>query len=139
MAYGELSKRTVKDTHPLPRPDDVQYQLAGSTVLTTLGLQNGYWHLPVSPTDQAMLDSVLTHSQPGTVPEPLHVHLILIDAPSAFQSLIDKLCCGLPFATVYLNDILIHSTTSKEYEEHLRLMFKDWQLQASAYVTRCLE
>ena len=35
----ELSKRTVKDVYPLPRPDEMQDQLAGSKVFSTLDLQ----------------------------------------------------------------------------------------------------
>ena len=50
--YRELNKRTVKDAYPLPHPDEVQDQLAGSTVFSTLNLQSGYWQLPVHPEDQ---------------------------------------------------------------------------------------
>ena len=35
----ELSKRTVKDVYPLPRPDEMQDHLAGSKVFSTLDLQ----------------------------------------------------------------------------------------------------
>ena len=41
--YRELSKRTVKDAYPLPRPDDVQDKLTGSVIFSTLDLQSGYW------------------------------------------------------------------------------------------------
>ena len=30
--YHQLNKRTVKDAYPLPRPDEIQDQLAGSTI-----------------------------------------------------------------------------------------------------------
>ena len=39
--YRELDKRTTKDAYPLPRPDEVQDQLAGSQVFSTLDLQCG--------------------------------------------------------------------------------------------------
>ena len=39
--YRELNKHTTKDFNPLPIPDEVQDQLAGSTVL--LDLHSGYW------------------------------------------------------------------------------------------------
>ena len=47
--YRELNKRTVKDAYPLPLVDEVQDQLAGCSVFTTLDLQCGYWQLPVYP------------------------------------------------------------------------------------------
>ena len=50
--YRELNKKTVKDAYPLPRPDEVQDRLAGSTVFSTLDLQSGTWQLPVNPNDQ---------------------------------------------------------------------------------------
>ena len=40
----------MKDAYPLPRPDEVQDQLAGSTVFS--GLQSGYCQLPVHLEDQ---------------------------------------------------------------------------------------
>ena len=48
----ELNKKTVKDSYPLPLPDEVQDQLAGSAVFSTLDLQSGYWQMPVNPADQ---------------------------------------------------------------------------------------
>ena len=41
--YRELNKKTVKDAYPLPRPDEAQDQLMGSTIFTTLDLTSGYW------------------------------------------------------------------------------------------------
>ena len=43
--YCELNKRTVKDAYPLPRPDEVQDQLAGCVIFSTLDLQSGYWYM----------------------------------------------------------------------------------------------
>ena len=40
--YRELNKRTVEDTYPLPRPNEVQDCLAGSVIFSTLDLQSGY-------------------------------------------------------------------------------------------------
>ena len=43
--YRELNKRTVKDAYPLPRPDEAQDHLSGSSIFSTLDLQYGYWIL----------------------------------------------------------------------------------------------
>ena len=51
--YWELSKKTVKDAYPLPRPDEVQDQSLGSTIFSTLDLKSGYWQLPVHVDDQS--------------------------------------------------------------------------------------
>jgi len=46
--YRELNKCTIKDSYPLPHPDEVQDRLAGSTIFSTLDLHSGYWQLPVN-------------------------------------------------------------------------------------------
>ena len=50
--YRELNKKTTKDAYPLPLPDEVQDQLEGAKVFTTLDLQCGYWQMPVNSTDR---------------------------------------------------------------------------------------
>ena len=123
----------MKDAYPLPRPDDVQDQLAGSIVFSVLDLQNGCWQLPVNPADQPK-----TAFSPGPGLGLFQFHRMpfgLARAPSSFQRLMDKVCWGLPFVAVYLDDVLIHSATAKEHEEHLRLVFQK-QLQVSPCVGR---
>jgi len=48
----------------------------------------------------------------------------LTGAPSSFQRLMNKLLRGLPFATHYIDDILIHSASEEEHREHLRIVFE---------------
>ncbi len=45
-------------------------------------------------------------------------------APSSFQRLMDKVLHGLSFATAYVNDILVHSTSEEEHKVHLRQVFQ---------------
>ena len=92
--YHELNKRTVKDTYPLPLPDEVQDQLAGSVVFSTLDLQSGYWQLPVHPEDQSK-----TAFSPGPVMGLFQFRqmlFVLSGAPASFQRLMNKVCRGYP-------------------------------------------
>ena len=117
--YRELNKKTTKDAYPLPLPDEVQDRLAGST---TLDLQSGYWQLPVSTTDQEK-----TAFSPGPVMGLYQFRRMpfgLSGAPSSFQRLMDKVLRGLPYVTIYLDDILIHSTTEQAHGQHLREVFE---------------
>ena len=50
--YREVNKKTTKDAYPLPLPNEVQDRLAKSIVFSTLGLQSGYWQLPISIKDR---------------------------------------------------------------------------------------
>ena len=48
-----LTMENITGTHlKMPRPDEVQYRLMGSTTFSTFDLKSGYWQLPVHPDDQ---------------------------------------------------------------------------------------
>ena len=36
----------------------------------------------------------------------------------------DKIYCDLPFTTIYLDDLLIHSQTLQDHKEHLHILFE---------------
>ena len=119
--YRELNKHTTKDSYPLPLPDEVQDQLAGSTVFSTLDLHSGYWQLPVNPSDQIRRRLL---SAQGLY-EFCQIPLGLSGAPSSFQRLMDKTLNDLFFVTIYLDDILVHSKDEgTTYKEHLEIVFR---------------
>ena len=47
----------------------------------------------------------------------------LAGAPASFQRLMDSICRDLPFVTTYLDDVLIHSPSIQEHEQHLKTIF----------------
>ena len=47
----------------------------------------------------------------------------LTGARSTFQRLMDKVLRGLPFITIYIDDILVHSATEKQHCLHLQEVF----------------
>nr|GEZ20727.1 putative ribonuclease H-like domain-containing protein [Tanacetum cinerariifolium] len=49
--YRELNKLTVKNRYPLPRIDDLFYQLQGSSVYSKINLRSGYHQLRVREDD----------------------------------------------------------------------------------------
>ena len=120
--YRELNKKTKKDAYPLPLPDEVQDRLAGSTIFSTLDLQSGYWQLPVSPTDR---EKTAFCPGPGMgLFEFCRMPFGLSGAPSSFQRLMDKVLRGLPFVTIYLDDILVHSESPGRHKQHLQMVFE---------------
>ena len=48
----------------------------------------------------------------------------LSQAPAYFQRLMNKVIKGLPFAFVYLDDVLIHSPDIETHLEHIRILFQ---------------
>ena len=122
VEYRELNKRTTKDANPLPLPDEVQDQLAQYKIFSTLDLKSGYWQLPVHPEDR-----IKTAFCPGPglgLYQFCRMPFGLSGAPSSFQHLMDKVLRGLSFATTYVDDILVHSTSKEEHKVHLRQVFQ---------------
>ena len=120
--YRELNKKTTKDAYPLPLPDEVQDQLSGSTVFSTLDLQSGYWQLPVSPNDP---EKTAFCPGPGMgLFQFCRMPFGLTGAPSSFQRLMDNILRGLSFVTIYLDDILVHSRDEKMHCQHLNEVFQ---------------
>jgi hypothetical protein len=102
---GHLIKQTVNNRYPLPRIDDIFYQLAGSTVFSSLDLAQGYHHIRISEEDA-----------PKTVFRILFgqyqfkvLSFGLTNAPATFQRIMNHVFYKFigKFVLVYLNDILI--------------------------------
>ena len=120
--YRELNKQTVKDAYPLPLPDEVQDRLSGSKVFSMLDLHSGYWQLPVKEED-----CIKTAFCPGPgmgLYEFCRMPFGVTGGPSSFQRLMDKLLHGLPFATSYIDDVLVHSPNMKCHLQHLQQVFE---------------
>ena len=48
----------------------------------------------------------------------------LTGAPGSFQRLMDKIMCGLPFVTTYIDDVLVHSQNEEQHKHHLQQVFQ---------------
>ena len=81
-------------------------------------LSNGYWQLPVHKEDHAktVFCPGLGLFQSRRMPFTSQDHQL--------QRLMDRICCDLPFATTYLDDLLIHAQTLQEHSEHLHILFE---------------
>ena len=102
-------------------PDEVQDQLSGSTIFSTLDLQSGYWQLPVNTTDQ---ENTAFSPGPGMgLYKFRRMPFGLTGAPSSFQSLTDKIFRVLSFFTTYVDEILVHSA-DEEHSHHFREVFQ---------------
>ena len=47
----------------------------------------------------------------------------LTGTPSSFQRLMNQLLRHLPFVTVYIDDILVHSANRHQHAQHLQQVF----------------
>ena len=105
---------------PLPQIDHIYARLRGSQVFSTFDLRSGYHHMELSPEARAKSAFVT----PLDKFEFTRCPFGLSQAPAYFQRLMNQVIKGLPFAFVYLDDVLIHSPDIETHLEHIRILFQ---------------
>ena len=106
--YRRLSDVTTADRYPVPHIQDFASQLAGASIFSKIDLVRGYHQIPVAAEDVSKT-AVIT---PFGLFEFLRTPFGLKNAAQAFQRLMDTVCHGLDFVFVYLDDILVSSTSA---------------------------
>ena len=122
--YRKLNQRTEKDAYPIPRIDDTLHLLAVSKYFTTLDLKSRYRQVDLKETDKAK-----TAFQVGSLGfyECNRMPFRLCNALATFQRLMER-CMGdlnLRDCLIYLDDIIIFSSTFEEHLERLQAVFKN--------------
>jgi hypothetical protein len=113
--YCQLNLQTVEDKYPLPNMADLAARLDDCTIFSKLDLRKGYLQVPVATADVPKT-AIIT---PFGLFEFLLMPFGLRNAGMTFQRLMDSLLGRLPFAFVYLDDILVASPSAAEHQRHL--------------------
>ena len=99
--FRKLNNKTIKDAYAIPRPEETLHLLAGAKYFTKLDLRSGYWQVEIEEEDK-----------PKT----------------AFQ--VGEMCMGdmnLRDCLIYLDDVVIFSSTFEEHLERLQAVFSRLQ------------
>lgn len=121
--YRKLNSMTKVDCHPIARADDCLESLgaSGAKYFTSLDLESGYWQLPVHPNSR-QYTAFVTHDG---LYQCKRMSFGLVNAPSVFSRLMSRVLQGLAWdiCLVYLDDVIIFSSTFEEHLARLRQVF----------------
>ncbi|KAH9670137.1 Endonuclease [Citrus sinensis] len=116
--YRALNKITIKNKYPIPLIVDLFDQLGSARYFTKLDLQSGYYQVRIAKGDEPKTTCVTRY---GSF-EFLVMSFGLTNAPVTFCTLMNKVLQPFldRFVVVYLDDIVVYSTTLEEHAQHLR-------------------
>jgi len=121
--YRRLNLATTPDRYPLPNIQDLSGKLAGCQYFSVIDLIKGYHQIPVAAEDIPKT-AIIT---PFGLFEYVYMPFGLRNAAQTFQRLMDRLFAKYGFVFIYLDDILVASSTQEEHLHHLQLVFSTLQ------------
>lgn len=120
--FRKLNEKTIDDKYPIPNITDILDKLGKCQYFTTLDLASGFYQVQMHPDD--------IHKTGFTVEnghyEFLRMPMGLKNSPSTFQRVMDNILQGLQnvICIVYLDDILVFSTSLQEHITNLKIIFQ---------------
>jgi hypothetical protein len=115
--YHLLNAATIKNKYPLPRIDILFDQLVGAQVFSKIDIHSGYHQIKIC--DEDIPNTAFT-TRYGLF-EYLVMSFGLTNALARFMYLMNSVF--MPeldkFVMVFIDDILIYSSSMEEHEEHL--------------------
>ena len=120
--FRKLNNKTIKDAYGIPRIEVSLHLLAGSKYFSKLDLRSGYWQVEIKEQDKKK-----TAFRVGNLGfyEFHRMPFGLCNAPATFQRLMER-CMGdlnLRDCLIYLDDVIIFSSTFEEHLDHLEAVF----------------
>ena len=119
--YRRVNEVTRKDAYPLPRIETCLDALGGARYFSTFDLRSGYHQVKM---DEADADKTSFVTRRGTFKFNV-LPFGLTNAGATFQRVMDIAMSGLNFSIclVYLDDIILYSSTVAEHLDRLRCLF----------------
>lgn len=120
--YRKLNEKTIDDRYPLPNINEILDRLGRSMYFTTMDLASGFNQIEVNDTDISKTAFSVDNGHYEYVRMPFG----LKNAPSTFQRVMDNVLREFQgkFCFVYMDDIIVFSTSLQEHIEHISKIFQ---------------
>ncbi|KAH9674643.1 Endonuclease [Citrus sinensis] len=116
--YRALNKITIKNKYPIPLIVDLFDQLGKARYFTKLDLPSGYYQVRIAKGDEPKTSCTTRYGSFEFLVMPFG----LTNTPATFCTLMNKVLQPFldRFVVVYLDDIVVYSTTLEDHAQHLR-------------------
>ena len=121
--YRRLNRVTVKDSYSISFLHDFTKNISGSTIFFSIDLFKSYHQIDIHPEHIAKT----AICNPAGNWECLKMSMGLTNAGQTFQRFMNSLFQDLSLVFVYIDDILIFSSSIEEHRAHLRQVFERLQ------------
>lgn len=120
--YRKLNEVTIDDKYPLPNIDSILDKLGRAQYFSTIDLAKGYHQILINKEDRKKTAFVTPHG----LYEFIRMPFGLKNAPATFQRLMNEILRDFINKTcvVYLDDVLIFSTSIQEHIKSISDIFK---------------
>jgi hypothetical protein len=120
--YRNLNAVIVKNKYPLPRTDDLLDQLKSAKFFSKIDLWSRYHQMKIRPEDILKTTFITRYGQY----EFIVVSFGLTNALAYFMNMMNKVFMDEldKFIVVFIDDILVYSSTAEEHEQHLRVVLE---------------
>ncbi|XP_056641536.1 uncharacterized protein LOC130448273 [Diorhabda sublineata] len=119
--YRKINEKTIDDRYPLPNISDILDKLGRAQYFTTLDLASGFHQIQMS---ECSIEKTAFNVDGGHY-EYLRMPFGLKNAPSTFQRAVNEVLKDIQnkICMVYMDDIIIFSTSLQEHIQNLKLVF----------------
>lgn len=118
--YRELNKTIVTDAYPMPRIEELIDKVAPVAFISTVELAKGYYQVPLAEDIQHKTAFITPQGKFKFKWMPFR----LKNAPAVFQRLMQTILQDLPYASAYLDDVVVYSHRWEEHLQHLGEVFR---------------